>query len=331
MSPSAPLIDRYGRVHTYLRVSVTDRCNFRCIYCMPPEGLQWIPRAELLTYEEIGRVAAAFARMGVHKLRITGGEPTIRADIEALIATLGDTPGLTDLAMTTNAHTLAALAPRLAASGLRRVNISLDSLKADRFARLTRGGKLDRVLDGISAARAAGLHPIKINCVLMRGENDDELFDLVDFFAPHAADTQLRFIEYMPFEERRHKTVPSAELRDRRAARSPLLSQGPPRGDAGPARTWRLADSGLVVGFISPLSEHFCASCNRLRLMADGHLRTCLAREDTPSLRDLLRGGADAPALEAAIRAMVMGKPEGHACEVEGGTLFEGTMTGIGG
>jgi cyclic pyranopterin phosphate synthase len=326
-----PLEDTLGRTHTYLRVSVTDRCNYRCVYCMPEEGLSWIPRDELLRYEEIVRIVRVMAEMGIEKVRITGGEPTLRSDIEQLIAGIAAVPGIRDIAMTTNAHTLAKLADRLAAAGLSRVNISIDSVDSARFARLTRGGDLKRVLEGIEAARAAGLTPIRLNAVVLAGENEDDLFEMVDFFAPYAADTELRFIEYMPFEVRRHKSVPGATLRARLAERTTLIAEGSPGGASGPARYWRLADSGLLVGFISPLSEHFCASCNRLRLMVDGHLRTCLAHEDTPSLRDLLRAGASDVQLDQAIRLMVLGKPTGHDCQIDGGTLFEGVMTSIGG
>jgi cyclic pyranopterin phosphate synthase len=233
--------------------------------------------------------------------------------------------------MTTNAHTLAALAQRLANAGLNRVNISIDSVNPERFARLTRGGILSRVLEGIEAARAAGLTPIRLNAVVLAGENEDDLFEMVDYFAPHAADTELRFIEYMPFERRLHQSVPNATLRARLAERCEITPDGGQTKAGGPARYWRLADSHLRVGFISPLSEHFCASCNRLRLMVDGHLRTCLAHEDTPSLRDMLRAGASDAQLEQAIRAMVLGKPTGHDCQIDGGTLFEGVMTSIGG
>ncbi len=293
--------------------------------------MNWAPRAEILTYEEIGRIVGVVAKMGVSKVRITGGEPTVRSDILSLIATVAATRGINDVAMTTNGHTLAKLAPQLVAAGLSRLNISIDSLNRRRFALLTRGGSLDRVLAGIRAARDSGLTPIKLNVVMLRGHNEDELFDFVDFCAGHAEDTQLRFIEYMPFEQRRYQTVPSDELRQRLMARYTTVV-GPMRNqNDGPAEGIILVESGLHVGFISPLSEHFCATCNRLRLMANGHLRTCLAHEDTPSLRDLIRYGASDTQLSEAIQAMVLGKPIGHACEVEGGTVFEGTMTAIGG
>lgn len=331
-----PLVDSLGRVHSYLRVSVTDRCNYRCVYCMPAEGMTWIPRQDLLTYEEIGRVVGVFAGLGITRIRLTGGEPTIRRDITQLVQRVAATPGITDVAMTTNAHHLHALAAPLADAGLTRINVSLDSLRADRFARLTRGGDLARVLAGIDAARDAGLGPVKINAVVLAGENDDEVEELVEFFSQWPDDTELRFIEYMPFEARWHKCVPARQLRERLGQRWTLAphrtvaGQGPGTG-AGPARTWKVVETGLTVGFISPLTEHFCATCNRLRLMADGHLRTCLAHEDTPSLRDLVRAGADDQQLEDAVRAMVLGKPWGHDCQADGGTLFEGVMTRVGG
>lgn len=325
------LLDSFGRAHSYLRVSVTDRCNYRCVYCMPEDGMNWAPREDLLTYEEIGRIVHVVAMMGIRKVRITGGEPTVRSDILSLIAKVADTPGISDVAMTTNGHTLAKLAPDLAASGLNRLNISIDSLNRRRFALLTRGGSLDRVLAGITAARAMGLTPIKLNVVMLRGHNEDELVDFVEFCAEHAGDTQLRFIEYMPFEQRRYQTVPSAELRQRLSAIYTTVDGPERRQSDGPAKGIVIENYGLNVGFISPLSEHFCASCNRLRLMANGHLRTCLAHEDTPSLRDLIRRGSSDQQIGDAVQAMVLGKPLGHACEVDGGTLFEGTMTAIGG
>lgn len=326
-----PLVDRFGRVHTYLRVSVTDRCNYRCVYCMPAEGMSWRPRADLLTYEEIGRLVGVFASMGIRKVRLTGGEPTLRSDIDKLVAAIASHEGIRDLAMTTNAHTLARLAPRLKEAGLTRINVSIDSLQEDRFKRLTRGGNLQRVLAGIEAARVAGLTPIKLNAVLLAGDNDDEIIDLVEYVARHPSQMELRFIEYMPFDKRWHTSVKAADVRKVLGAIYTLEPEGRSVRTAGPARTWRLKENGVRVGFISPLSEHFCATCNRLRLQCDGHLRTCLAHDDTPSLRDILRGGATDDELEAAIRQMVLGKPEGHTAELDGGTPFEGVMTGIGG
>jgi cyclic pyranopterin phosphate synthase len=231
--------------------------------------------------------------------------------------------------MTTNAHRFAEHAPVLAAAGLRRVNISLDSLDADRFSRITRGGELASVLAGIEAALAAGLLPVKINMVVMRGENDDELVSMARWAAERAPAVQLRFIEYMPFDARWHQNLPAAELRARLAAELGPLEPLAERQGNGPARHWKLGK--LVVGFIAPLTEHFCATCNRLRLLADGHLRTCLAHEDTPTLREILRSGAADAEVAALIRTIVAGKPAGHLAEVEGGRAFEGVMTQIGG
>lgn len=328
---SAPLEDSFGRQHTYLRISVTDRCNYRCVYCMPSEGLNWVPREDILTYEEIGRIVEVMADMGIQKVRISGGEPTLRSDLITLVEHIRRVPGIRDIAMTTNGHTLAKLAPDLARAGLNRINVSIDAMDPDLFRRLTRGGSLERVLEGITAARQAGITPIKLNAVILEGENEDQVGPLIDYAAEHAEDTELRFIEYMPFEQRRFKTVKAARLRARLSERftlEPLGSGGPL---AGPAQRVRLKETGLKVGFISPLSEHFCATCNRLRLMANGHLRTCLAHENTPSLRDLMRAGTTDHRLSEAVRAMVLGKPVGHDCQIDGGTLFEGVMTAIGG
>ena len=328
---SAPLEDSFGRQHTYLRISVTDRCNYRCVYCMPSEGLNWVPREDILTYEEIGRIVEVMADMGIQKVRISGGEPTLRSDLITLVEHIRRVPGIRDIAMTTNGHTLSKLAPDLARAGLNRINVSIDAMDPDLFRRLTRGGSLERVLEGITAARQAGITPIKLNAVILEGENEDQVGPLIDYAAEHAEDTELRFIEYMPFEQRRFKTVKAARLRARLSERftlEPLGSGGPL---AGPAQRVRLKETGLKVGFISPLSEHFCATCNRLRLMANGHLRTCLAHENTPSLRDLMRAGTTDHRLSEAVRAMVLGKPVGHDCQIDGGTLFEGVMTAIGG
>ena len=327
--PSAPaLLDRFGRQHTYVRVSVTDRCNYRCVYCMPAEGMSWIPRADVLSYEEIARIVRVMANMGVRRVRLTGGEPTIRRDIVDLVRALAAVPGIDDIAMTTNAQLLGGMAAPLAAAGLSRVNVSIDSLDPARFARITRGGDLTAVLDGISAARAAGLLPIKLNMVVMAGENDDEIVSMARAFLPHAADTMVRYIEYMPFEGRWHQNVSAAEMRRRLEVIAPVLP-AEERSGGGPAKYWTVGP--LRVGFIAPLTEHFCATCNRLRLQADGHLRTCLGYEDTPSLRDLLRSGGTDADLVSALIAIVQGKPPGHAAATEGGRNFEGVMTAIGG
>ncbi len=328
--PPPALVDSYGRVHTYLRVSVTDRCNFRCVYCMPKEGVDWMPRTNVLSFEEIVRLVRVFVSLGVSRVRLTGGEPMARRDFPDLVDALGALPGVEDLALTTNALKLAPLAERFAAAGLKRINVSLDCLDPDTFFRLTRGGNVDFVLDGIEAARRAGIAPIRINAVMLEGENDGELFDLVEYFARNPEDTELRFIEYMPFQARWHTCVPASELRRRLSTRYTLERMDSTVG-GGPAVPWRIRENGLRIGFISPLSENFCGSCNRLRLMADGHLRTCLSDDKTPSLRDLLRAGADDDALVLAILTMVKGKREGHGCTLEGGRMFEGVMTQVGG
>jgi cyclic pyranopterin phosphate synthase len=321
-------VDSFGRAHTYVRVSVTDRCNYRCTYCMPSEGLQWMPRAHLLTYEEIARIVAVMASMGVHRVRLTGGEPTIRAGLEHLVGALAAIEGIDDLSMTTNAHLLASKAQLLADAGLSRINVSLDAVDADIFRQITRGGDLQRVLAGIDAAVEAGLTPVKINAVVVAGLNEHQVPAMVDHFAPYGDAVVVRFIEYMPFggvgEERRH--VSAEQLRAMLPGLRPVQ-----RSHGGPATTYQLP-SGQVVGFISPITEHFCHTCNRLRLAADGHLRTCLSRDKTPSLRDLLRDGASDRDLEAALRAMVWGKVAGHeAHRVEGFRAFEGVMTRVGG
>jgi len=298
---------------------------------MPENGMEWVPRSELLRYEEIARIVRVMSTLGIRKVRITGGEPTIRADIISLVEAIASIPAIEDVAMTTNGHTLERLAQPLADAGLSRVNVSIDSLDSKRFTLLTRGGNLERVLNGIEAARRAGLTPIKLNVVLLEGNNEHEVMDFIEYFSEKAADTDVRFIEYMPFEKRKFKSIPAARIRKYIRERWTLEHAGQRTSTDGPAQRYRIKETGLNVGFISPLSEHFCATCNRLRLMADGHLRTCLAHEDTPSLRDLVRAGHSDSTLQEAIRAMVLGKPIGHDCGIDGGTPFQGTMTAIGG
>ncbi len=341
------LVDRFGRLHTYLRVSVTDRCNYRCTYCMPAEGHVWLPRNEVLSHEEIVRIVTVMAGSGLRRVRLTGGEPLLRRGITSLVAAIAAVPGIDDVSMTTNAHGLAELAGPLAAAGLHRVNISVDSLDPARFARLTRGGQLGAVLAGVRAAHEAGLGPIKLNMVVMRGENDDEITSMAAACLPGgllagAEETVLRYIEYMPFAGRWHENVPAGEIRERLRAAGHLEVDAGDLPGVGPATRERWTPApresapgasapSVRVGFIAPLTEHFCARCNRLRLLVDGHLRTCLGYESTPSLRDVLRGGATDDALLAAIADIVSGKPAGHLAETEGGTAFEGVMTSIGG
>jgi len=324
-----PLVDTFGRVHTYVRVSVTDRCNYRCVYCLPAEGVTWMPRNHVLSFEEITRIVRALVDMGVTGVRLTGGEPLVRHGIVELVRQLAAIPGIQDVAMTTNAHTLARHAGPLREAGLSRVNISLDTLDPQRFAALTRGGDVHKVLAGVDAALEAGLAPIKINCVVVRGQNEQDVPALVRHFARWPDRVQVRFIEKMPFRDEEWEVVPSAELRERLGAEM-SLSPVPRRVGQGPANTWRVADTGQTIGFISPMTEHFCQACNRIRLQANGDLRTCLSRDDTPNLRDALRAGLDDAGLQQMLRKMVWVKVAGHEAHT-GKRTFEGVMTQIGG
>lgn len=328
------LLDRFGRLHNYLRISVTDRCNYRCTYCMPEEGLQWLPKENLLSYEEIARLVRIFAGMGLRRVRLTGGEPTVRRDILELVREIAAIPGIEDLAMTTNGHLFAPMAQAFRDAGLKRVNISIDSLDPQQFSKLTRGGKLEPVIEAIHAARRAGLTPVKLNMVVMAGTNEQEIEGMVRWCLPYASEICLRFIEYMPFESRWHTSFSAVQMRERLSQQFQLSPDQAPTG-GGPARYWSASHPDfpkpLLLGFIAPLTEHFCASCNRLRLLADGDLRTCLAHEKNPNLRDLLRSGASDTVVEQVLRQIVMGKPAGHEAQTEGGRFFEGVMTGIGG
>lgn len=328
MPETGPLVDRFGRVHTYVRVSVTDRCNYRCTYCVDETAGPVRPREELLSFEEIVRVVRALKGLGIRRIRLTGGEPLVRRGIVHLVRMLADL-GLDDLSMTTNGHLLQANAERLAAAGLHRVNVSLDAIDAPTFARMAGVDALARVLDGVEAARRAGLTPVKVNAVLIRGDNDDQVLPLLQAFSAWPDDVQVRYLEHMPFGTTVRDHVAGASARATLAAHHTLEPLG--RGEGGPAEAWRVAETGQIVGFVSPLTEHFCHACNRLRVTADGHLRTCLSRDDAPSLRALLRGGASDDALAQAIRRQVWAKVAGHEATADGGRAFEGVMTRIGG
>ncbi len=305
--------DRFGRRISYLRVSVTDRCDLRCVYCMT-EKMRFLPRAQLLSLEELRDVAAAFVSLGVVKLRITGGEPLVRHGVLGLLHQLGELPGLGELVLTTNGTRLAQCAVELRAAGVRRVNISLDSLRADRFRKLTRYGELGSVLGGVDAALAAGFERVKLNSVILRGRNDDEVLDLVDFARVRGCD--ISFIEEMPLGEisdhdRALSFCPSAELRAKIERRYPLSVSTESSG--GPARYYRMGDSATRIGFISPHSENFCASCNRVRLMPDGRLLLCLGHEHSVDLRVVVRRyPGDSDRLCEAICAAMALKPERH-------------------
>jgi cyclic pyranopterin phosphate synthase len=303
---SLPASDARGRALRDLRISVTDRCNFRCPYCMPREVFgadhAFLPRTELLTFEEVARLVAVFAELGVTKVRLTGGEPLLRRDLEELVRLVAATPGVDDVALTTNGSLLAAQAASLAQAGLRRVTVSLDSLDPDVFARLgdTRI-PLARVLDGIAAAREAGLGPVKLNTVLQRGVNDDGLLELVGF--ARAGGHVLRVIEYMDVgttnQWRLEQTVPSAEVVARVSAVHPLEPVGDP--GAGVAERWRYLDGGGVLGVISSVSTPFCGTCTRARITAVGELFTCLFAATGTDLRAVLRSGASDDELRAAV------------------------------
>jgi cyclic pyranopterin phosphate synthase len=329
-----PYQDDFGRAINYLRVSVTDRCNLRCVYCMPAGGIDKQAHGGILRYEEIALVVRAAAELGVRKVRLTGGEPLARLGLPDLVGMLAAIPGIDDLAMTTNGTLLARHAQALAAAGLRRVNISLDTLRPERFAQITRLGRLEDVWAGIAAAQAAGLAPIKLNMVVVRGLNDDEV---VDFARRTMSDGwHVRFIELMPIganvDWAGDGTVPIKDVRGRiEAALGPLQAVGPgrPAGN-GPARYYRLPGATGTVGFIAALSEHFCRACNRLRLTADGRLRPCLMSDEELDLRPALRAGADLEAVKELLIQAIRRKPERHHLD-EARAPQGRTMSEIGG
>lgn len=314
----SPLIDGFGREISYLRISVTDRCDFRCVYCMA-EDMQFLPRARILTLEEILRVASTFVSLGVSKIRLTGGEPLVRQNLPWLVERIAALPGLRELALTTNGSQLARLAAPLKSAGLSRINISLDSLDSERFRNITRTGRLQDVLAGIDAAQAAGFRRIKLNSVILRGRNDDEVLPLVAFCRER--DLDLAFIEEMPLghideHDRAATFVSSEEIRRRIGERYQLLSAADDTG--GPSRYYRMPDSPIRVGFISPHSHNFCASCNRVRVTAEGRLLLCLGNEHSVDLRDILRANPvdDAPLRQAVLEALPR-KPERHYFQLD--------------
>jgi cyclic pyranopterin phosphate synthase len=312
---ATPLVDPYDRTVRDLRISITDRCNFRCTYCMPEEGMEWLPREDLLSYEELTRVArVCVERFGFESIRITGGEPTVRAHLPVLIRGLADLG--VDLAMTTNGATLAHQAADLADAGLGRINISCDSLRPDRFAAITRRDALEQVLGGIDAAKAAGLEPVKINCVVVRGLNDDEILDFAAF--GRRKGVELRFIEWMPLDGggtwKMDQVVPATEIVNAIDAQWPLVApDGLGARDSAPAESYTYADGGGRVGVIASVTRPFCASCDRIRLTAEGQLRNCLFSVRETDLRGILRGGGSDDDLAAAIETEVGHKWAGHS------------------
>ncbi|HEV7993497.1 MAG TPA: GTP 3',8-cyclase MoaA [Gemmatimonadaceae bacterium] len=307
------LRDQFGRTIEYLRISVTDRCNFRCSYCMPLEGLPWLPKTDILSYEEIREIVTQLAPLGLRRLRITGGEPTIRPQLATLVRFLREVPAVEDIALSTNGVRLPELARELADAGLDRVNMSADSLRPERVAAIARRDlRFDPIL-AAAAAQSAGLDPIKLNVVVMRGINDDEVIDFARLTLDHP--WHVRFIELMPVGEMAslsdEHVVPSAEVLDRitRALGPLTATDGPARGN-GPAAYTRLAGAHGTIGVITPMTHTYCGSCNRVRLTADGRLRTCLFGDHEVDLRTPLRAGLP---LEPFVRRALAEKPEAHA------------------
>ena len=321
-------IDSFGRGITYLRISVTDRCNLRCIYCMPPEGVPQMSHSEILSYEEIGTIVQAAAQLGVNKVRLTGGEPLVRAELPKLVGMLSQIEEIKDLSLTTNGTILKKYALELKQAGLSRVNISLDTLKADKFRHITHFGELKDVLEGIDAAKEAGFHPVKINTVVMRGVNDDEILDFARMTCQEG--WHVRFIELMPFKGVA-AFVPSTELRQHINLLGKLESSVPLTGN-GPATYYRLAGAKGTIGFISPLTEtFFCSQCNRMRLTPDGRLRPCLLGENEIDLKTPLRNDAPMDKLKRLILKAVASKPEHHPLIGDNFRLVKRKMSQIGG
>ncbi len=305
------LIDGFGRVHRDLRISVTDRCNFRCTYCMPQEGMQWQRREDLLSFEEIERVAQIMVeRFGVNAIRLTGGEPTVRAKLSILVAKLAALN--VDLAMTTNGVTLPLLADELRAAGLVRINISLDSLRADRFEQLTRRNDLPRVLKGIDAALDAGFSPVKVNVVVMKGINDDEIVDFAHFGRDRGL--VVRFIEFMPLDAdeiwTNDQVMTQTEILNCLSSEFDLV---PLERTSAPATRWRYADGGGEIGIVASVSQSFCESCDRVRITADGQFRNCLFATEETDVRALLRSGASDDDIAGALQRSVSSKWAGHS------------------
>jgi cyclic pyranopterin phosphate synthase len=331
MPTEGALVDSFGRVHKDLRISVTDRCNMRCVYCMPEEGVIFRPREEILTFEEIGRVAEVAYSLGIRSVRLTGGEPLLRRDVVELVRQVASV-GFSDLSLTTNGLRLAPLAHDLAHAGLHRVNISCDSLRPDRFAEIRRRGDLATVLDAMDVAEDAGLLPVKVNVVVIAGVNDDEVLDFAQFARRHRR--VVRFIEYMPLDAdrtwQRDQVVPGDELLatiDARWAIEPVRDED----TSAPAERYRFCDGKGEIGVVSSVTKPFCGDCDRLRLTADGAVRNCLFSDDEVDLRSLLRDGADDDELALAMRRSVWRKRPGHGVNDPGFLAPVRSMSMIGG
>jgi cyclic pyranopterin phosphate synthase len=327
-----PYLDNFNRPISYLRISITDRCNLRCVYCMPPEGVSWRLHHEILRYEEIKLIVRAAASLGISKVRLTGGEPLVRLGFVEFVRMLARIPGIDDLAMTTNGTLLAQYAAELAQAGLKRVNVSLDTLQHERFRQITRRGDLATVFEGIYAAREAGLVPLKLNTVVVRGLNDDEVVDFARLTLE--GDWHVRFIEWMPLGTNTAWAsdgyVSVGEVRRRIEDALGKLVPAKVRVGNGPARYYRLSGAVGTIGFISPISEHFCYQCNRLRLTADGRLRPCLLSDYEIDLRTPLRQGADLAEIRELLIRSIRAKPDRHHLD-ESVSPRERAMSEIGG
>jgi cyclic pyranopterin phosphate synthase len=331
-STAERLVDSFGRIHNNLRISVTDRCNIRCVYCMP-ETVTFLPRASLLSFEEIERFVRVAATLGIDKIRLTGGEPLVRRDLPGLVARLVAVPGIKDVGLTTNGILLAPLARQLWDAGLRRINVSLDTMDPRRFEELTRRTGFEDVIAGIHAAKAAGFDPIKINAVALRGVTEDDVVPLARF--ARDLELELRFIEYMPLDARdrweRGKVLFAAEILDRLSAEFGPLVPAPDQDPRAPAVDYDFVDGGGRVGLIASVSRPFCASCNRVRLTAEGKLRNCLFALEETDIRALLRGGATDHEIARALRESIAGKWEGHEINTARFIKPERLMHSIGG
>ncbi len=326
------LIDNFGRQHTYLRISITERCNLRCRYCMPPEGIELKEKTEILNFDEIERLASIFVRLGVKKIRVTGGEPLVRKDVENLCKRLASIPGVETLAISTNAVLLEEKAQALFDAGITHVNISLDTLRAERFKHITIRNEFDAVLRGIEKALQLGFPSIKVNTVVMRGFNDDELLDFVDF----AKNLSLnhRFIEYMPFLGNGWNDVnvmSYAEMKDVIQSKHTLIPVENNEGVPGPAKDFMVKGSQATIGFITTMTDHFCGDCNRIRLSSDGRLRNCLFSPTTFDLKRVLRSGASDDVIEATIRMGIILKWEKHPEAQVLADMQSNAMVAIGG
>ncbi len=333
MTPSGPIVDSFGRVHTNLRISVTDRCNIRCFYCMPDNDVQFKPREELLSFEEIARFARVASRLGVDRLRITGGEPLVREDLPTLIRRLGDIPGIRDIALTTNGILLDKYAESLKAAGLQRVNISLDTMHESTFRQIARRDGLDRVLDGIAAAQRVGFEKIRLNAIAIQGLTEPEIVPLAEF--SRQRNLELRFIEFMPLDAdgqwqsdqvlsgQRIRAILEAAFGDL----VPVQREDPSQ----PAIDYRFADQGGRIGFINPVTQPFCSDCNRLRLTSEGQVRNCLFSVEEWDARKLMRGDADDDQLAQLLLDSVAAKLAGHGINTDQFVKPQRAMYQIGG